>query len=137
MDGTSAISGGTSTKTVAADQVGFAGLTADDFMKLLIAQLQNQDPTNPMDNDQLLSQISTMRNLQSNIELSKTLKSMTGNQQLSTASNFIGKFVVGRSTTQQDIGGVANRAFVRDGLTYLGVGDQEILLTDVSDVLAY
>lgn len=135
MEVTSAASGN-ATQTVAADQQGFAGLTADDFMKLLIAQLQNQDPSNPLDNDALLSQISTMRNLQSNIELSKTLKSISGSQQLASAANFIGKFVAGRSTTQQDIGGFVDRASVRDGQTYLGVGDQEILLTDVTDVAA-
>jgi flagellar basal-body rod modification protein FlgD len=136
MEVTNALSAGNSPKIVAADQVGFAGLTADDFMKLLIAQLQNQDPTNPLDNDALLSQISTMRNLQSNIELSQTLKSITGNQQLATASNFIGKYVAGRSTTQQDVAGVVYGAFVRDGQTYLGVDDYEIPLANVTDVLA-
>jgi flagellar basal-body rod modification protein FlgD len=134
MEVTSAISAGT--KTVAADQTGFAGLTANDFMKLLITQLQNQDPSKPMDNDALLSQLSSMRNLQSNIELSNTLKSITGNQQLATASNFIGKFVVGRSTAQQDLGGIVHRASVRDGQTFLGIGDHEILLEDVTDVAA-
>lgn len=28
---------------------------SDQFMKLLVAQMQNQDPTNPMDNNQLTS----------------------------------------------------------------------------------
>jgi flagellar basal-body rod modification protein FlgD len=136
MEVTNALSSANAPQIVPADQVGFAGLTADDFMKLLIAQLQNQDPTSPLDNDALLSQISTMRNLQSNIELSQTLKSITGNQQLATAANFIGKFVAGRSTTQEDVAGIVFGAFSRDGQTFLGVDDHEIPLANVTDVLA-
>ena len=30
---------------------------SEQFMKLLVAQMQNQDPTNPMDNNQLTSQL--------------------------------------------------------------------------------
>jgi Flagellar hook capping protein len=34
-----------------------AGDLSASFLKLLVAQMQNQDPTNPMDNNQLTSQL--------------------------------------------------------------------------------
>ena len=38
-------------------------LNMNDFLKLMISELQNQDPLNPMDNSQLLQQISQMREI--------------------------------------------------------------------------
>jgi len=116
------------------EEQGFSGLTADDFMTLLITQLQNQDPSQPMENDALLSQLTTMQNLQSNVELSRTLQQITSNQQLSTASGFIGKLVTGTTNEQETVSGMADRAFLRDGDAFVGIGDSEVPLTGVTDV---
>jgi len=116
------------------DKTGFAGLTADSFMKLLITELQNQDPLEPVGNEQLLSQLSMMRNLQSNIELGDTVKAITSNQQLSTAASFIGKSVTGFKDDETETTGVAQRAFLRDGIAYLGTADAEVALSRVTAV---
>lgn len=112
---------------------GFNALTAESFIKLLITQLQNQDPTEPVGNDELLSQLSAMRSLQSNIELSEALKSITTNQQLSTAATFIGKTVTG-SVGGQSIDGVVDRAFLRGGAAFVGIGGNEVPLNNVISV---
>ena len=112
---------------------GFSALTPESFIKLLIVQLQNQDPTEPVGNDELLSQLSAMRSLQSNIELSEALKSITKNQQLSTAAGFIGRTVTG-SAGNQSIDGVVDRAFLRDGVAFVGVGGRELPLKDIITV---
>jgi flagellar basal-body rod modification protein FlgD len=127
--------GAASATTANQDENGFAALNADVFMELLITQLQNQDPLEPVGNDELLSQLSMMRNLQSNIELGDTVKAITSNQQLSTAATFIGKSVTGTATNDQQISGTAERAFLRNGEAYLGVGNSEIPLSNVSEVI--
>jgi len=135
----SGVNGGSQTSnngSVASDQQGFAGLTADHFMKLLITQLQNQDPMEPVGNEQLLNQLSIMRNLQANIELTDSLKGITSNQQLSTAAGFIGKTVTGMTADQEDVTGVAERAFLREGAAYVAVGSKEIPLANVTSVTA-
>lgn len=119
---------------VSQDEVGFSGLTADSFMRLLITELQNQDPLEPVGNEELLSQLSMMRNLQSNIELSDAVKAVTTNQQLSTAANFIGSSVTGFTTDQTEVSGIADRAFLRDGIAYVGAGEAEIPLSQVTSV---
>jgi len=121
---------------VESDQIGFAGLNADTFMTLLITQLQNQDPLDPTGNEELLNQLSTMRNLQSNIELGDAMKAITTNQQLSTAATFIGKTVSGTALDQTQVSGVAERAFLRDGQAYVGVGTAELPLSGVEAVSA-
>jgi flagellar basal-body rod modification protein FlgD len=131
---TNGVGGSSDTKTVRADQAGFAGLTADNFMKLLLAQLQNQDPTQPVGNEELLNQLATMRNLQANIELGDAMKAITANQQLSTAATFIGKLVAGTDANQSPVSGLVDRAFLKDGAAYVGIGDQEVPLSNVSDV---
>ncbi len=113
---------------------GFSGLNADTFMKLLIAQLWNQDPLDPVGGDQPLSQIATMRNLQSNIELSEAMKAITTNQQLSTAASFIGKAVSGDGTGPNAVSGVVDRAFLREGEAFVGIGDAELPLENVTSV---
>ena len=118
------------------DKTGFNGLTADDFMRMLIVQLQNQDPMEPVGNDQLLGQLSAMRNLQSNVELSDALKTLTGNQQLSTAAAYIGRSVTGTDTNRQAVTGVVERAFVRDSQVFLAIGTTEVALDSVTSVAA-
>jgi len=113
---------------------GFNGLTSDDFRKLLITQLQNQDPSNPMDSDQLLQQVSEMRALQSNIELSGSLKSLTLSQQLTSATSFLGKQVAGTDANQQAVSGTVNQIKVADGKTYLSIGNSQIELGNVTNV---
>lgn len=118
------------------DQVGFAGLTSGDFMRLLIVQLQNQDPTEPVGNDDLLNQLAMMRNLQSNIELADALKSITSSQELSNASTYIGKTITGTNLNLEQVTGVVDRAFIADGETFVGIGTNKIGLKQVESVSA-
>lgn len=122
------------------DNTGFNGLTAEDFIELLVVQLQNQDPTEPFSNEQLLGQISDMRNLQANIDLSDTLEAL-GNAQLSSAfttaaGSLIGKSVSATDADGNDIQGVADRAVFRDGKTFIGIGSTEVPIENVSTIQA-
>lgn len=72
----------------------------DAFLQLLVAQLKNQDPSNPMDNNEFISQSAAFSSLEQLINLSEKLDSLnklvenlSSNNQLLTASNFIGKEV--------------------------------------------
>jgi flagellar basal-body rod modification protein FlgD len=122
---------------VDASEVGFAGLTSETFLKLLIAQLQNQDPTDPLDSDQLLSQISEMRNLQASIELQSALDNLVLSQQLTGATAFIGKTITALVGDQQiEVEGVVERVQMRDGKAFLSVDGTEVELGDVVSVAA-
>ncbi len=67
-----------------------AALGKDDFLKLLLTEMQYQDPTQPMDTDKILSQTSQLATLESADNTNKTLTalaaSLQGSQQLSTVS---------------------------------------------------
>lgn len=124
-------------KIVDRDKIGFSGMTSEDFMKLLITQLQNQDPSNPMDSDQLLNQVSQMRSLQANLELESAMKGLTLSQQLSSASNLIGKTIT--AVTGDDdvtVKGEVESVLVKDGKTLLRVDGQNIPMDDITGVEA-
>lgn len=74
---------------------GMSALTGDDFMKVLLKQLQFQDPLKPMDNQQMVAQMSTIRELEMNTRLSKRLEQLTDQQRFGAAAALIGKYVSG------------------------------------------
>jgi flagellar basal-body rod modification protein FlgD len=124
----------TSNSSGGTNRSSFGSLTANDFMKMLITELQTQDPTQPMKNENLLTQLSTMRNLQANVELSDAMQSITTNQQLATAANFIGKLVAGTDDQSNPITGKVDRAFLNNGTAYVGIGNTQLALSNVSTV---
>ncbi|QDT98315.1 flagellar hook assembly protein FlgD [Gimesia aquarii] len=134
VDGVGSTNSTTTVNVVDKDDSAFSGLTADDFLKLFITELQNQDPTEPLGNEQLLNQLSSMRELQSNIELSDTLTEITLGQGLTQAAGLIGKEIEGQEDGQPAIAGIVDRAFVRDGKAYIGVGDAELPVSAITNV---
>ncbi|KUR72735.1 hypothetical protein AQZ52_05765 [Novosphingobium fuchskuhlense] len=54
----------------------WGSLGANDFIKLLTAQLQNQDPTTPVDNSQMIAQLAQFSSLSAANSTSDTLKSI-------------------------------------------------------------
>ncbi|HUU83399.1 MAG TPA: flagellar hook capping FlgD N-terminal domain-containing protein, partial [Phycisphaerae bacterium] len=77
--------------------IGGAGaLSGDDFFQLLIAQLVNQDPLEPTSNQELLQQISSIREIELSGTLADSLKSLTDQQRYGSASALIGHYITGR-----------------------------------------
>jgi flagellar basal-body rod modification protein FlgD len=115
---------------------GFNNLTTADFMKMLIAELQNQDPTQPMTNQDLLTQLSTMSQLQSTQDLDKALQSNTNNQELATASSFIGKAIQGTDSNNKSVTGVVQEALLQNGSAFVAVGNSLVPVANITAVAA-
>jgi flagellar basal-body rod modification protein FlgD len=81
---------------------GVMGLSSDDFMKLFLAQLQNQDPTKPMDDSQMLSELSQM----TQVSTLQSLQTTLAGSGLSQASALIGKNVTGQDVNGAAVNGV-------------------------------
>lgn len=74
---------------------GMSSMDAEDFFGILIAQLQQQDPMNPMSNEAMVTQMSAIRDMEMNLTLTETLKQMTDEQRFAGAAGLIGKYVQG------------------------------------------
>jgi len=71
--------------------------TQDRFLELLVTQLRNQDPLNPMDNAELTSQIAQLSTVNGITQLNQTLLALSGQIDMSTAmqaSALIGRDVL-------------------------------------------
>ncbi len=93
---TSATQGGSSTTGAAAAATGGTALGKDDFIKLLMTQMQNQDPLNPTDNTQYVAELAQFSSLEQmsnmNSTLGQVLTAQASGNQMNTAS-LVGKSV--------------------------------------------
>ena len=87
-------------------------LDTTQFMKLLINELQNQDPLNPMDNAKMVEQIGQIRTIGSTDSLTSTLSTLRQSQELVTASGLIGNKVEGLADDASAVSGVIDRVTV-------------------------
>ncbi len=106
-DFTAAQSRGTSTNSDPYNDLGTEG-----FLKLLINELQNQDPLNPMDNAAMVQQIGEIRQISATDSLTNTLGSLSNNQELVTASGLIGQTITGLATDSTSVTGKVDRVTV-------------------------
>lgn len=78
------------------------------FMQLLVAQLQNQDPLNPMDNSQMTSQLAQINTVNGIQQLNTTMSSMATQSAATQASSLIGRTVQVPSSNLTLASGTAN-----------------------------
>lgn len=135
MAGTGAVSGASGNNTSQKTEQALRDVNMDDFLKLMIAELQNQDPLNPMDNSQMLQQISQIREIGATDKLSDTLTAVQLGQTLSTASALIGRQIKGLDDKNQQIEGVVDRVSIKDSKPSLHVGEKSVSLSNVSDIV--
>ncbi len=84
-----------------------------DFMTLLIAQMKNQDPTSPMDNNQMAAQMAQLNMVSGINKMNTTLTGLSSNQQISNsmqATALIGHQVMVTSNKLQLNGGTSHMA---------------------------
>lgn len=110
-------------------------LNTSQFLDLMIAELQNQDPLNPMDNAQMIEQIGQIRQIDASSRLTTTLDAVLMGQNLSSASSLIGKKISGLDADSKKVEGKVDRVTVTDGVPKLHVGAKTVSLKNVGEIL--
>ncbi len=110
-------------------------LKAEDFINLMVTELKNQDPTKPASNEELLSQMSQIGQLQSSNDLTTSLKTMVLQNSLGSASGMIGKTVAGLNDAKENVTGIVNSVRVEDSNVYLELDNGKTLqMSNVTSV---
>jgi len=91
-------------------------LDLSTFLTLMITELQNQDPLNPLDNKDMLAQLSQIRSVGATDKLTKTLDSVLLGQNISSATNLIGADISALSDDGQSVSGVVDRVSIDKGV---------------------
>jgi flagellar basal-body rod modification protein FlgD len=90
-------------------------LGSEDFMELLITQIQNQDPMNPMDNTEFISQMAEFSALEEMQSMNSSMNSMY-------AFGLMGKEVTINNGDGTVTTGVVDTVSVKNGVNYVEVG---------------
>lgn len=112
------------------------GLGKDDFLQLLVTQLKNQDPLDPMKNEQFVAQLAQFNSLEQMLNLNKSFSQMLSLQQLTQAAGFIGGNVSWMDPNGAEQSGIVTGVNMNGGSPTLqiGTGGVEILPSDVISI---
>ena len=121
--GTTGTTGNTSTTTVTKT----TDLGKDDFLKLLVAQLQSQDPLNPMEDKEFISQMAQFTSLEQ-------MKNVSNAVQITQATSYIGEQVTWDDEMGEQQTGIVKSVRIVSGEPKIVVGDQNIALAKVTSV---
>ncbi|MDF2612686.1 MAG: flagellar hook capping protein [Clostridia bacterium] len=118
---------------VSSERTTQSALDKDAFMNLLVTQMKYQDPLNPMDNQQMMAQLAQFSALEQMSNVAQTAEKQFAN-------SMVGKHVsyqyTDTDTGQTDIlTGKVDYVKMNSGDTLLGIGDKEIKVGDVQQVI--
>lgn len=77
---------------------GFGAMSSEDFFKVLVTELQSQDPFEPAKTGDMISQVSQIRSIELSQTLTDTLGDLAAQQRNAGVGNLLGKFVVAEIT---------------------------------------
>ncbi len=142
MSGIPGVGSTSPSNTSSGSSNGLADVDLDQFLSLLITELQNQDPLNPMDNSQMLEQISQIRQIGSTTKLTDTLAGLANGQDLSMASGMIGKTVTALDAGGKDVQGVVDSVSVQtdsadanNRKVQVHIGDSIVDITNIRKIV--
>lgn len=139
-----------SSYTPTTKETGNSALGKDAFLQLLITQLQNQDPTNPMDDRDFIAQMAQFSSLEQMQNMTKTMESLLVSQQQTQLMNyttFVGKEVkwhelteekdeAGNYITNEGTGVIESLKFVNGEAVFVLADGKEIYPGNISAILS-
>ena len=110
-----------------------------DYMKLLITQLQNQNPLEPLNNNEMATQLAQFSQLQQLESMNESFADVLATTELSYANSLLGKEVTFMPTSEtgatEITSGVVEQVYNNiDGEILLGIGNHTVSLEDVISV---
>jgi len=123
----SAVSSAASTAGSAAENASKkATLDYDTFLTLLVQQMKNQDPTNPMDATQYVAQLASFSQVEQSVQMNSKLAQLLQASAVDQASSMIGKTVT--SADGKTSGIVKEVKLVTDGVVAVLQGGGEVVV---------
>lgn len=114
----------------------FQSLTSEDFIRVMFTELTNQDPSAPSDSKDLLNQISSIRAIESDLQLTDRLEQIALQNEISASGTLLGAFVIGLTDSGTKTQGFVDSVSVtRDGTILNLSSNQRVRLSSVSEVI--
>jgi len=113
---------------------GGTSLGQDAFLKLLVAQLKYQDPTNPSDGAEFLAQTAQFTQVEKLNELAEAQQNLVSAQLMLSASSLVGRSVTYTGADGVAVTGVVSSATFGGSSPTLKVGNTDVPLSSVKEV---
>jgi flagellar basal-body rod modification protein FlgD len=111
----------------AATSVAKANVDYESFLKLLVAELKNQDPTEPMDSTQYIAQLASFSNVEQGIQTNTKLDDLIQMGHLQQAGSIIGRTL---TSPEGDVSGVIEEVRVfDDGIIAVLEGGEQVVVS--------
>ena len=96
------------------------------FLKLLVAQMKNQDPTSPMDSTDYLAQLATFSQVEQSVQMNTKLDQLLQASSLSQAGGLIGREII--SADGSVSGTISQVRLYSDGVMALLESGEEVIV---------
>ncbi len=97
----------------------YAEVSSEEWLGIILEELQNQDPFEPNDTSATLEQLNSLRSIESDISLADQLESLVLQNSIGQAGSLIGKQIEGLNTLGQNVTGTVASVRVIDGKSQL------------------
>jgi len=109
-------------------------LDSGQFMQILLAQLTHQNPLEPMDNAEMMSQFSQLNSLQELRGINTSMQNVSTMSQTAYLASLVGKVVKANRADGKVIEGVVEGVVTEVDNPQIRIGDEVIDLLDVVEV---
>jgi len=109
-----------------AEQASETQVDYQSFLKLLVAQMKNQDPTNPMDSTQYMAQLAAFSQVEQSVQMNTKLDQMLQSSTLEQAASIIGRTIT--SADGETTGKVAEVRLISNGIVAVLEGGKEVAI---------
>ncbi len=130
----SSIGGSSSSNSSQGSQTGVSGLTQNDFLQLLVAQMQNQDPTNPVSSDQFLQEMASFSEVVDISQLQTLTQSILTNEVATQGLQLLGKQVTAQTSSGTQVSGTVTELTMVQGQPMLTINGTQLPVSQVISV---
>ncbi|HEY8913235.1 flagellar hook assembly protein FlgD [Lacisediminihabitans sp.] len=109
-------------------------MDSEVFMKLLVTQLRNQDPSAPMDSNAMIAQTTQLSMMEKMTQLSTTSTEDFSLQMRVAAANFVGKQVTYTGKDGATVSGIAKSVSFAGSVPQVSVGGVDVALDLISGI---
>jgi len=118
-------------------KTGTSNLGRDEFLKILVTQLSNQDPTQPLEDKDFIAQMATFTSVEQLTNMAEEMRLLR--QSIGFSSSLIGKTIRwtetnGKTNEEETLSGAVDSIKIKDGKQYAVVGEHEVSLERIIEI---
>jgi len=117
-----------------ANSTASSNLDSTQFMQILLAQLTHQNPLEPMDNAEMMTQFSQLNSLQELRSINTEMQTVASLNQTSYVASLIGKTVKAARADGKVIEGVVDGVVVETDNPQIRIGDDTVDLVNILEI---